>query len=575
MKWILPRNRFINEAKLRDVLSAPQKKVLLRVWGEKYLDYEEVLPTDRIKQGRWKLTEEDKDAVINRFFKTNYSWVREMLASLPDKFSEVLSKSLSMENNTNLSRDQRERVSEGFKDGFDIKKLKISQISCLNYPIFKQLNSAETKADTKVLKDEKTGLPVRDDDNNIIKVSKEPGDPSFSANVANINTFISGFNSSYPDNKVDGSIFLNSNIQNITNMIDDNPDIIDFDLFGDHEMYLLIEHNAVNIMNMSVSKFYKSCQELYFGGGHGEQYMKGLLANVFDPNTIPAFLIFNTPYYNITESGGDPEKLSDVLPLCRLLIRSIEPFSESNSETKLYFDKTYPERMRDILQKMIMKYSENEPADTDYIRKYPFAPDVQIKDWDTLGDPYMDNLDIVKGTRIGKNTKVLYLSNNYDWSNVIIDKDVDIKELIIETPDIPKNFFDVKFKPDWIKFKYISINDFSLFNNIMTNSVSLYQCKLNNNFLEDLYKVSPGLKSLSLGSVDVDSLEKLSIFTELEDLELLYTISTKEKLEDIIGLLNLKKLTISGDVIKNKDNKEYIDKLKSNGISVILKGLVL
>lgn len=575
MKWILPRDKFINEAKLRDVLSKPQKEVLLRVWGEKYLDYEEVTPTNRIKQGKWKLTEEDKDAVINRFFKTNYSWVREVLANLPDKFSEVLSQSLSISDNKNLDSYQRERVGQGFKEGFDIKKLKIIQIACLNYPIFKQLNSSETKSDTKVLKDE-NGSPVRDDKDNIIKVPKEPGEPSFSSNISNLNTFITGFNSSYPDSRVDGSIFLNSNIQNITNMIDDNPDIIDFDLFGDHEMYLLIEHNAVNIMNMSVSKFYKSCQELYFGGGHGEQYMRGLLANVFDPNTIPAFLIFDTPYYGISKSGGDPEKLSDVLPLCRLLIRSIEPFSETDSETKLYFDKTYPDRMKDILQKMIEKYSGNEPADYDYIRKYPFAPDVQIKDWEeTLGDPYMDNLDIVKGTRIGKNTKSLYISGNYDWSNVIIDKDINIKELIIETPNIPNNFFDIKFKPDWIKFKYITINDFSVFSNILTDSISLYQCKLNRNFLDDLYKVSPGLKCLSLGGVDVDDLSKLSMFSNLEDLELLYTISSKEKLEDLIGKLNLKKLSISGDLIKNKENKEYIERLKKDGVSVKLKGLVL
>jgi hypothetical protein len=29
-------------------------------WGEKYLDYDEVTPTNKIIQGKWKLSEEDK-----------------------------------------------------------------------------------------------------------------------------------------------------------------------------------------------------------------------------------------------------------------------------------------------------------------------------------------------------------------------------------------------------------------------------------------------------------------------------------------------------------------------------------
>lgn len=579
MKWLFSREKFLNEAKLRDVLSTPQKRRLLKVWGEKYLDYEEVTPTDRIKQGKWKLSEEDKDMVINKFFKTDYAWVREKLNSLPDKFAEVLTLSLSP-NNRELSQDQKKRVAAGFNSEFNIKKLKISQISCLNLPIFKTLNAGETKADSIIVKGE-DGRPLRDENNNIIKKDKEPGEPSFSTNVANLNTFISGYNTAYPEQKVDASIFLNNNIQNITNMITDNPDIIDFDLFGDHEMYVMVEHNAVSIMNMSVSKFYKSCQELYYGGGHGEQYMRGLLINVFDPNTVPAYLIFNTPYYNKTEEGeGEIEKLSDVLPLCRLLIRSIEPFGEE-SETKLFFDKTYPDRMKNVLRDMIEKYSGNEPADAEYIRNYPFAPDIEPKDLEVLAKPYMDALTILDGTRIGRNTKVLYLSNNYDWSKAIIDKDTNIKELIIETPEIPNNFFSCKFKPDWVKFKYIKINDFSVFKNILTDSISLYHCKLNDNFLDDLYKISPNLKKLSLGNVEVKDFRRLDMFKSLEELELIYTVSAKADLESLLQgeffrqPLNIKKLVLSGDMVQSEKNKEYIKKLKKNGVSVSLKGLVI
>jgi len=579
MKWLFSRDKFL-EAKLRDVLSDPQKRRVAKVWGEKYLDYEEIEATDRINQGKWDLSEEDKDMVINKFFRTDYAWVREKLNALPDKFAEVLTLSLSLDNRE-LSSSQKNRVSSGFGDIglFNIKKLKIGQISCLNYPIFKTLNAGETKADSIVVKGE-DGRPLRDENDNIIKQSKEPGAPSFSNNIGNINTFITGYNAAYPEMKVDASVFTHNNIQNITSMIADNPDIIDFDLFGEHKMSLLIEHNAVNIMNMSVSKFYKSCQEMYFGGGHGDQYMRGLLVNVFDPNTVPAFLIFNTPYYNKTEEGGKIEKLSDVLPLCRLLIRSIEPFGEV-SKTKLYFDKTYPDRMADVIAEMIEKYSGNKPADRDYIRHYPFAPDIELKDYEVMNRPYMDHLTIAEGTRIGRNTKFLYLSNKYDWSKTIIDKNANIRELIIETPDIPKNFFDVKIKPEWVKFKYMKINDFSVFSNVITDSIALYQCKLNENFIDDLYKISPNLKKLSLGSIDIKELKSLLRFKNLEELELIYTISVKEDLESLLQgeffrqPLNIKKLVISGDLLKNEKNKQYVNKLKKNGISVLIKGVVL
>ena len=53
MKWIKSRNQYINEAKLRDVILPRQAKEVSNVWGEKYLDYEEVTPTDKIIQGKW------------------------------------------------------------------------------------------------------------------------------------------------------------------------------------------------------------------------------------------------------------------------------------------------------------------------------------------------------------------------------------------------------------------------------------------------------------------------------------------------------------------------------------------
>ena len=65
MKWIKNRNKFISEeAKLRDVILPAQKDVVSRTWGEKFLEYEEIQATPNIKQGKWKLSEEDKIEVL-------------------------------------------------------------------------------------------------------------------------------------------------------------------------------------------------------------------------------------------------------------------------------------------------------------------------------------------------------------------------------------------------------------------------------------------------------------------------------------------------------------------------------
>jgi hypothetical protein len=59
MKYIRTRDFFIKEAKIRDVIPETGYSSFER-WGEKYLDYDEVTPTNKIIQGKWKLSEEDK-----------------------------------------------------------------------------------------------------------------------------------------------------------------------------------------------------------------------------------------------------------------------------------------------------------------------------------------------------------------------------------------------------------------------------------------------------------------------------------------------------------------------------------
>ncbi len=573
MKYILKRDKFINEAKLRDVLLNPQIKRVKAVWGEKYLDYEEIEATTKINQGKWKLSQEDYERVLNKFFNTNINFITSGLDLLSANFVEACSYCLDINNSSIITN-----ANLHFSDDFNIKHPKMSELSGIYFPVFNLINANETRSDSKIERDS-SGKPVRDADNNIKKVDKPVGEIVFSNNYGNINKFVSSYNSAFPNDKVEEDFFSSTVFSNINNIVEGAPGVMDFDLFGKHDMYLLIEHNPSNILNISVSKFFKSCQELYTGGGHGENYLKGLLINVFDPNTIPAYLIFDTPYYNYANGGKEKEKLSDFLPISRLLIRSLESFNESDS-TKLYFDATYPHRMEDITRSLIERLSGNilfdDYDDYDEIGDYYFIPDIEMDDFDKLSEPYMDNLSIRRGYRIGKNTKKLYLSPGIDWENIIIDKGYNnIEELIIETDCIPKNFFNIKLNLKWVKFKKLEIKDLSVFTNILTDSIAFHQCKVNNNFIKNLFTISPDLRSLSLSNMDTNEISSLKMFTKLEELELIYTISQDDDLEQIvIENTNLKKLTISGDLLGNKKTREYIKTLKGR-IKVEIKGLVL
>ena len=447
----------------------------------------------------------------------------------------------------------------------------------VNYT-FSLINSGETRGDSRVEKDER-GRPLLNQDGSIKKIAKEPGELVLGGNFGNLQTFITSYNNAYPEDYVDAAIFRDSNFRNLINMINETTST-DFDMFGEHDIYLLIKHNAIDILNMSMSKFYNSCQELYFGGGHGTRYMKQLLINVFDPNTMPAFLVFDTPYYTVTGTSDKEdslEKVSDAMPLCRSLLRNIEPFTD-DKKTFTFFDKTYPDRMARTLKKIVEDYSGNKVVDVNDIPDntyYYLAPDIDSIDTQDLSDPYMDHLSVKRGLTIGKNTKAIYLSRSYDWSKTVISSETSVKELIIETSDIPSNFFEIKMKLEWVKFKYIKINDFSKFKNILTDSISIYQCKLNPEFISQLHQISPNLKKLALGSVEISDLDNLRQFKNLEELELTYTLSSKSNIESVLEGTNLKKLTLSGDMVKNPENMEYVNKLRKSGIKVDLKGLVL
>ncbi len=561
MRWIKSRNRFLNEAKIKDVILPRQRKEVAYKWSEKYLEYEEVDPTDKIKQGKWKLSEEDKLKVLSYFFgreddPINMSEIFNIFKNLDDKFSNVLKESIDLE----LIREERDKYEILLKD-FNPKEPTIDQISIIYEPIFRKLSVNETKADEYIKKDD-NGRPVRDEEGNMVKVKKEKGDPVFEKNLVNIKSFTESYNRCY-DNQVDVDSFYNRSISNLVSLANENHNSsykFDFEIFN-KDLYLSIKHSAQDILNMSISKFYGSCQHLYTGS-----YRERLIGNIFDPNSIPAFLVFDTPIF------WEDDKISDFLPLSRMIIRSIESFEESD-EDKIFFDRAYPDRMKTIFNEIVEKYSGNK-KNADSNTKYLFSPDIDMEK-DSMYEPYMDRLGIEKVPFIGVNTKSLHINRNYDWSKVKVSPKAKIKEMIIETDELPQNLFKLTINPDWIKFKYINILDLSKFESIITDSIAFDKCKFSSDTINQ-WPQSNKIKKLQIVSCDIQgNTINLSSFENLEELHLIYTLDDAQEISNITsGIKSLKKLVISGDIASG-DGKKIINELKSKGLKIETVGPVI
>ena len=173
----------------------------------------------------------------------------------------------------------------------------------------------------------------------------------------------------------------------------------------------------------------------------------------------------------------------------------------------------------------------------------------------------MDRLSLDRASYIGVNTKHLNLSIGQDWSRTMISPKAKIDEIIISTVNLPDNFFESKLSPNWIKFKYIKLNNIKVFKNISTSSVGFDKCKLNN------------IKNLQIIACDVSDID-LSIFNELDEVQLIYTIDSSD-LSKAVSNIKTKKLVLSGDVVSSKENKKIISDLKKSGIKIEIVGPVI
>ena len=556
MKFLSKRNQFLaEEAKIKDVILPRQAKEVASKWGSEYLEYEEIEPTDRIQQGVWKLDHDDKMEILSEFFNTNLKEMYKQFQDLPDHFKTVLGDSIKIELLTGTDADRFKSILEGFNIQFP----SIDSLTILTNPIFRKISVGETKA-TEVITRDDNGVPLKDENNKIIKRTKEEGELIFSKNLVNINTFVSDYNDCFPSTKVDAGIFSSGYVSDVVNIAAEDFSKgsykVDYNPFS-KDMYLYIKHNPKDILNMSISKYYSSCQHLYTG-----MYRGKVIGNVFDPNTIPAFIVFDTP---ITWEG---EVISEQLPLARMMIRNLEAFDTKDSQ--IYFDRCYPDRCKDSIDKIVEKYTQMQSVDRSNAGTYYFTPDLPEDSARNIDTPYMDRLGIDRKRYIGINTKSITLTPNIDWSNVKVSPKAKLKEIIIQSSTLPDGLLDIPMQPDWIKFKFLSIKDLSVFKNLKSDSYAFDKCEFKGDILSSLPE---DVKKLQLISCDTSRLS-LSSMKDLDELHLIYTMNDEDLIPIIRGL-KIKKLCISGDLLSLSENKSYINSLKKQGVKIEIVGPII
>ena len=561
MKWIKKRSQWVSEAKIGDVILPRQKEAVKRTWGEKFLDMEEVIPTEHIKQGDWELSEDDKFKVLDVLFGTDVKSAQDQYKDLPAKFIEMVNLSLAYLAETDVTgrvSDEMKRAKEVLGE-LDLTDIGIDEMIALNYPILRKLSNETGKAE--MIQKDDAGRPVMGEDGRPIKIAKEIGEPIFEKNLINLESFRVEYNKYY--DKVERD-FNSRPLQSIINVVkqDHNSDYrTSYKLFN-KPVHLKISHNPKDILNMSISKFYQSCQHLYTGG-----YRTQVLGNVFDPNSIPAFLVVKTPIYN-----GD-DLLSEQLPIARAMVRYLDGFSKTDAPA-FFFDRTYPDRLREVMYEIITKYSgmvsTGTQRNTGPVSRYTYAPDLPAQSAKEIPSPYQDSLGIDQKTYVGVNTKRLSTSMS-GFKNMIISKQARVEELIVDSPDVPEALFDLPLKLNWIKFKFIDIKKMPKMEKFDCKSFAFDKCRFTNADLANVVAANPEMEKLQLTSCEVDDLNLSGL--SVDELQLIYT--TTQPLAEVLGDVKVKKLVISGDLLSDKENKDFVIGLKKSGVKVETVGLVI
>jgi len=547
-------NRFIES--IRDELTPYQRRVVTSKWGNEYLNAETPDKNKKIPEGTWEISDEDAITVLNNYFKLDLSFVKEYIGSLDDNFIKVLKKSI---------------INKNIKDKFDLNTLNLITIKSIFSNTFRLLNPKETEQDRKILRGS-NDKPILDDDNKPQYVIKEKGEPVFTKNISNINTFIDSYNKSYPDNKIENK-FTKDDFATLASFYQEG--VKNFSIINNDKMYLTITSNPSDTLNMSASPFFTSCQDIYRDTG----YEKDAISNVFDINTKVAFIFYKKPYY------VNDKKVSDKTFICRTLVRDIK------KEDKFYVDQAYPHRMQEILESLLYKYSGIVAIDYDESDdvKYDYEPDINYYS-DRKYTPYLDTLnssDVNKKVVIGKNTHTINLTGRLVMEinggecrilddNNVTKVNIDVYDFLNDNKSLKpiENILNKFKKLNTIQFSdytfdyEISVSDMTYNKRLCLNKFEFKD----NLFWDDLLS-NNNINMFELISCDDkvnnNKMPDISKLKNLVEVGMLYTYRYLSP--SLLELPKLKYLTISRNIIKY--NKDMLNELKKKGVKITEIGL--
>jgi hypothetical protein len=411
---------------LKDMLPKHHINILSKRIGKEYLNREIPLKADNLIEGEWTLTKDEKDEALEYMFSMNN-----------DKINRAL-------RGWNPSKNFIDAFNNSSTSKIDIMRPSLLDVYLLNDNIFNLISVGETRGNRVIVKGE-DGRPIYDENKKPIYREKPVGEIVYSGNKSNFNGFYANYTLAFPDDVLPKNPFTNSAFTDVKSFgVSRN---FDPELFK-NDLQLYISGKPEDLLNISVSKFYDSCQNLY-SGSHNQH----LPVNIFDTNVKVAYLKFNVPF---TDSR------KNIVPFTifsRCLIRNIKG--------EIFFDVVYPGQLSNFLKTIITKYTgmvNNYKG-----RSYYYTPC-------GLGRPYMDSLQasvIASNTEARKDNRLMLLATalNHNpediWPspknahtyicNAATYKVLDANEADIETYNFLTN--DMIYKQDVYK-KYVDIQAF-------------------------------------------------------------------------------------------------------------------
>jgi len=279
-------------------------------------------------------------------------------------------------------------------------------------------------------------------DNNLLN-------PIFSNNKSNLFSYIKSFNTAFPQHAIDLNAIMNDRVfQGLREPIMNyEKNVMDL---ANTKLYLYITDKPADILRMSVSNFYSSCQNLYSGS-----YNEKLLSNVFDENSKIAYLIFDSPY---VDNQGNKHPFT---PISRTIIRI-------GRDNKVLFDKNYPSEMEDDFHNILEKYTQLKNQGTAN----------SIYDYKNVGlpAPYMDKFKIKsKGgeSDLENNPRAVALADEFNFDIAELEQESDNtfnydgERYVVYTEEEADEYTRDYMRDSWTEY----VGDSQNFYNLVTSGV--------------------------------------------------------------------------------------------------------